>query len=452
MQGNQPFDEAYHDDLKALLETRNGPLIRSLLAELHPADLADMIEHLDPEDRAYVFALIPQEDRPQALAEMEDGAREMLLQEMRPTDIADMIEELVSDDAADLVRDLPEELAEEVLTEISPAESRKVRRLLEHPEDTAGGIMAAEFVAVPESETIAQAIDRIRRAGEEQEDIPHVFVVDDLGRLSGTLSLRDILLSDPAKRVAEVADREVRSVPTGMDQEEVAVLARKYDLTVIPVVDEHEHPVGQITIDDILDVYEEEASEDIARLSGSLQEESPADSVVAVARNRLPWLLLGLGGGVLAAWVISHYTGSLERALQISFFIPVIAAMGGNVGMQSSAVVVRGLATGEIDDANARSRLVKEIVVGTVNAVLMAAILWVVVVLWLGEIRLGIVVGISLASAMFFAAFVGSVIPVLLRRLGVDPALATGPFVTTTNDVLGLAIYLGLVTALLGWI
>ncbi|MCK4305022.1 MAG: magnesium transporter [Candidatus Eisenbacteria sp.] len=446
------FDPAFHDDLLVLIETRNDALIRTLLARLHPADLADALEHLDEKNRSYTFGLIPEGDRPQALAEMEEGARETLLEALKSADIADLIEELPSDDATDLLRDLPDDVAQRVLKEISPAESRKVHRLLEFPEDTAGGIMAVEFVAVPERENVAQAIDRLRKADEELGDIADVFVVDDAGRLSGRLSLRDLLLNHPSKLVGEIATGDVISVPAGMDQEEVAEIVRKYDLAVVPVVDEAECPIGQITMDDILDVYQEEAAEDFARLAGGLQDESPADSVVSVSANRLPWLVLGLLGGVLAAWVISHFTGSLRQALEISFFMPVIASMGGNVGMQSSAVIVRGLATGEIDRANTRDRLVKEILVGLINALLLAAVLWLVVTLWLQEIKLGVVVGISLAFTMAFAAFVGSGVPLLLRRLGIDPALATGPFVTTTNDVLGLSIYLGLTSLLLGWV
>ncbi len=452
MEGNREFDQAFHDDLRALLETRNESLIRALLAGVHPADLADLLEHLDDDSRAYLFDLLPETDGPQALAEMEDGARERLLQELEPPEIAELLRDLPSDDAADLIQDLPEEVVPRVLDLLPKADAGTVRRLLRFSEDTAGGRMAAEFVAVPEGERISQAIERIRRAGEEQGDIPHVFVVDEEGRLSGTLSLRDILLSHPDRRVGEIMQREVRSVHTGMDQEAVAELARKYDLALVPVVDHRGVPVGQITLDDILDVVEEEASEDFARLSGGLQEESPVDSIWTVSRNRLPWLFLGLLGGILSAWVISRFSGSLREALQISFFIPVIAAMGGNVGIQSSATVVRGLATGEIDQTNRSNRLVKEIAVGALNAILLALVLWAIVTLWLGEFALGIIVGVSLSVSMAFAAMVGAAVPLLLRRFGIDPALATGPFVTTTNDILGLAIYLALTSSLLGWI
>ncbi len=449
MSSPREFDPAFRADLNALLETRNEPLLRTLLAQLHPADLADVLEHIDADDRTYVFGLMAEDDRPQALAEMEDGARETLLPTLSTTELAPLVEELSSDDAADLVQDLPQRIAEEVLAEISPSESEKVRRLLDFDEDTAGGIMAAEFVAVPEEAPISEAIDRIRRAGEELEDIPQVFVVDAQQRLRGMLSLRSILLSDPKRPVHELVDTDVRSVPTDLDQEEVAELVRKYDLAVVPVVDDTQRLVGQITVDDILDVYDEEAGEDIARLSGGLQEESPADSVLSVSLNRLPWLALGLGGGILAAWVISRYTGSLEAALQISFFIPVIAAMAGNVGIQASATMVRGLATGEIYRANSAARLVKEIGVGLLNALVLSGVLLLIVTLWLGTINLGIVVGISIAVAMVCAAIIGSAVPLMLGRFGIDPALATGPFVTTTSDILGLTIYLALTTLLL---
>jgi magnesium transporter len=443
------FDPAFHDDLKVLLETRNENLIRSLLATLHPADLADVLEHLDEESRSYVFGLLPDKESSQTLVEMEEGARESVLQDLAASEIADLVEEMDSDDAVDLVRDLPDDVAQEVLTDLSPDDARNVRRLLEYDEETAGGIMATELVKVPESGRIQDAIDRIRVAGEELGDIPHIFVVDSEGRLSGYLSLRDILLTSPTAPVSDIVNRDVRSVPAELDQEEVAEVVRKYDLAVVPVVDNQGLPIGIITHDDILDVYEEEASEDIARLSGSLGEESPADSIFDVTRNRLPWLFLGLVGGTLAAFVISYFTKSLKEALQISFFIPVIAAMGGNVGMQSSAVIVRGLATGEIHQANTRMRLIKEIIVGCINALLLSLVLWAVVFFWLDDFSFGLAVGISLAAAMIIAAFIGSSVPIALRRIGIDPALATGPFVTTTNDILALTIYLILTTVLL---
>lgn len=450
MTANREFDPTFQADLAALLETRNEALLRALLSQLHPADLADALEHVDAEDRAYVFTLIANEEQSQAVAEMEEGARESLLQELGADRIAPIVEDLSSDDAADLVQDLPTELAQEVLAGLSPIDSRRLKKLLGYDEDTAGGIMATELVAVPEDAPVSEAIDRIRRAGEEIEDIPHVFVVDSERRLAGMLSLRNILLSRPDRPVREIVDRDVRSVPTDLDQEEVAELVRKYDLTVVPVVDDRQHLVGQITLDDIIDVYDEEAGEDIARLSGGLQEESPADSVWRVSRNRLPWLVLGLGGGVLSAWVISHFSGSLEAALQISFFIPVIAAMAGNVGIQASATIVRGLATGEIYHTNSWPRLGKEIGVGLLNALVLSGLLWAIVTLWLGTWHLGLVVGISLSAAMVCAAVIGSAVPLLLGRFGIDPALATGPFVTTTSDILGLTIYLTLTSMLLG--
>jgi magnesium transporter len=447
----RPFDRGFHDDLTALLATRDAALIRGLLAKLHPADLADMLEHLDDEERAYVFGLIVPEQRSQALAELEDGSRERLLAQLRSAEIADLIEELDSDDAVDVVQDLPAERAEKVLGEIGLPESRDVRRLLAYDEDTAGGIMATEFVAVPEAETLAQAIERLRRGAELQGDSPYVFVIDAAGRLSGWLSLRTMILSDPARQVSELVERDVRSVPATLDQEQVAEMARKYDLTVVPVVDDADRLIGQITIDDILDVYEQEASEDFSRLSGALQEESPADSLLTVSRNRLPWLLLGLLGGILSAYVLSRHAATMHQALEIAFFVPVIMAMGGNVGIQSSATVVRGLATGEIREPGSRARLMKEILVGALNALILAAVLWLIVTVWLGKGRLGVVVGCSLALAMVFAAAVGAAVPLLLKRIGIDPALATGPFVTTANDLLGLILYLTATSTLLDW-
>ncbi|MFH1143800.1 MAG: magnesium transporter [Candidatus Eisenbacteria bacterium] len=454
MEQTSPSSQEFHDDLRALIATRNEQLLRALLAQLHPADLADVLEHLDEEDRVFVFGLVAPTERPQAVAEMDEGVRERLLGELKTSEIADLVEELDSDDAVDLVQDLSAEVAEQVLTEVSDAESRRVRRLLAYPEDTAGGIMAAEVVAVPERDTVAQAIERLRAAGEAQADIPHLFVVGENGRLRGTLRLRDMLLSDPHRSVGEITQREFWSVPATMDQEEVAELVRKYDLAVVPVVDERGRLIGQITLDDILDVYEEEASEDFARMSGGLTDESPHDSWLSISRNRLPWLFLGLAGGTVSAYVISHFVPGFDfqDALQVAFFIPVITAMGGNVGMQSSAMMVRGLATGEIAEATSRSRLLKEIGVGALNAIVLALVLWAIVSLWLGRWRLAAIVGVSLSCSMTVAAAIGSAVPLALKRLGVDPALATGPFVTTSNDIIGLSIYLGATTLLLGWI
>jgi len=446
------YDEEFHDDLVVLLEGGDERLLRTLLARLHPADLADALEHLDPPQRQRVFELIAPEDRAPAIIEMDEGLREQLLDALDTPQIAEFVARLDSDDAADLLQTLSPEVAERVLAAISPADARRLRRLLAFPEDTAGGIMAAEVVAVPERDSVAQAIERLRAAGEAQADIPHLFVVDDSGRLTGILTLRDMLLRDGATAVGAIVDREVRAVPATMDQEEVVDLARKYDLAVVPVIDHHGRLIGQITIDDILEAYEEEASEDFIRFSGGLEEESPGDSVVTVSRNRLPWLVLGLIGGAVSAWVMSRFEGEFSAAMQIAFFIPVIMAMGGNVGMQSSATIVRGIATGEVDRPNARARLTKEIIVGVVNALVLAVLLWGIVTLWLGRWHLAIVVGVSLAVTMTMAAIVGSAVPLMLKRLGADPALATGPFVTTSNDIIGLTIYLALTTALLRWI
>ena len=309
--------------------------------------------------------------------------------------------------------------------------------------------MALEFVAVRSGSTIQEAIETIRDKREEVENLYYLYVIDEFERLVGMISLRDLLLEPPESKVRQIMNPEVISVDVNKDQEEVAHLVTKYDLVSIPVVDEHRRLVGRITHDDIIDVIEEEVDEDMTLMAGVIRQEIAEESTLKISRARLPWLIAGLGGGIIAAVVINQFESSLETLLALSFFFPVIMAMGGNTGTQAATVAVRGLATGDISLVNMGKRLWMEMRVAMVNGFICGILLGGIVGFWLSDYGLGAVVAFSLMLIVLNSGFIGAAVPLVLKRWHIDPALATGPFVTTSNDILSLLIYLGLVTLFL---
>jgi magnesium transporter len=342
-------------------------------------------------------------------------------------------------------------LAAKILKQIEPQESAEVRQLLAHEEDTAGGIMALELVAMAQDSTIGEAINEIRKKAEEIETINHVYVVDDKRRLVGLVPLKKLILAEPYTRLSEIMNRDVISVPVGTDQEEVAKLVRKYDLLSVPVVDVQGRLIGRITHDDIVDVMEEEAAEDISHMAGIASHGDIRDirdtSVLRTARIRLPWLVIGLFGGIVAAWILSFFEDKLQQNIVVlMFFVPVVMAMGGNAGIQSSTIVVHGLATGSIGLGDMVQRLLREMRVAFLNGFLCGLLLLLIVTVVWNQPHYGILVGVSLLIVMFVAALVGASIPLLLKRYNVDPAIATGPFITISNDILGLFIYMAIST------
>jgi magnesium transporter len=432
--------------VKTLTKEKNQESLGKLLDDMRPADVADLIEHLDQDERLFIFDLLKPEGAGEVLLEMEAPLQERLLGDLDNKVIMEIIQELDSDDAADLVGDLPEERARAIIETVDESISHDLRRLLPYPEDSAGGIMALEFVAVNSESTIQEAIERIREKREEVENVYYVFVVDDHQRLAGVVSLKSLLLEPPSRKVKEIMNPQVVSAYVYNDQEEVAHLVKKYDLVSIPVVDEHHRLVGRITHDDIIDVIEEEADEDIALMAGVIHQEIAEDSPIKISRARLPWLIVGLFGGILAAMVIHRFEASIEKVVALSFFFPVIMAMGGNTGTQAATVAVRGLATGDISVMNIGRRLWVELKVALVNGVICGILLSLITGLWLSSVALGAVVGFALVVIILTSGLIGASVPLMLKKLDIDPALATGPFVTTSNDIISLLIYLTLVT------
>ena len=445
----QIISEKLVEDVKGSIQQKNHQFLKKLIDEMRPADLADLIEHLDQEERLHLFDFLEPKGAGDVLVEMEAPVQGSILDELDNKAISEIVQELDSDDAADLVGDLPPERAQKVIERLEDDVSEELEKLLPYPEDTAGGIMALEFLAVRADSTVQEAIETIRKNREEVENVYYLFVIDGLNRLVGVVSLKDLVLEPPDRMINEIMNPEVISVNVNTDQEEVYHLVKKYDLVSLPVVDEQHRLIGRITHDDIIDVIEEEADEDISLMAGVIRQEIAEESAIKISRARLPWLLAALFGEVLAAIVISRFESSLEKIIALSFFIPVIMAMGGSTGNQAAVIVVRGLATGDISLINTGRRLWVEMKVALFNGVICGLVLGLIVGVWLSDAKLGSVVCLALVFIILDAGFIGSAVPLVLKRLNIDPALATGPFVATSNDILGLLIYLGLVTAFL---
>ena len=442
----QVLSEKLIEDVKAYVERQDREGLLRFIDEMRPADIADLIEHLDPDERLYLFELMEPEWAGDVLVEIEPPVQESIISDLDNRAISEIVQELDSDDAADLVGDLPAHRAKEIIEAVEDEVSDELEKLLPYPDDTAGGIMALEFVAVRADSSVKEAVDNIREKREEVENVYYLFVVDDFDKLVGVISMKDLVLETSDRKICDIMNPEVISVDVTRDQEEVAQLVKKYDLVTIPVVDEEYRMVGRITHDDIIDVIEEEADEDISHMAGVIHQEVMEESPMKISRARLPWLIVGLFGGILAAAVINQFEASIEKIIALAFFFPVIMAMGGSTGTQAATIIVRGLATGDISLMNIGRRLWVEMKVAFFNGIICGILLGIIVSIWLSDAGLGFVVALSLILIVLNAGFIGAAVPLAMKKLNIDPALATGPFVTTLNDILSLLIYLGLVT------
>lgn len=431
------------EDVSFLIEAKQAPKLRAIMLDAHAADIADLLMHLQHEPRRYLFEALDRHTAADAILEVDDSTRQDLIENWSAPQLAALVREMDSDDAADFVSALPPELAAKILKQIAPEDSAEVQQLLAHEEDTAGGIMALELVAVAQDRTVEDAINEIRKKADEIETINHVYVIDSKHRLVGTVHLKQLILASPYTPLREIMNRDVISVQVGTDQEEVAKLARKYDLLSVPVVDSQGRLAGRITYDDIVDVMQEEAAEDLARVAGVDEAEEPREvSIFRICRLRLPWLVVGLFGEILAAFVLTRFSGALDKVISLVFFIPIITAMGGNAGIQASAIVVRGLATGEIDFSDTLRRLSKEFRIAMLNGLLCGLIIFLVIAFGWKNPNIGLLIAISLMIVIMSASVVGGTVPLALKRFNVDPAIAIGPFITISNDILGLLIYM----------
>ena len=444
------MDDITRDYLQALGEDiaeRRDDELRARFEELHPADIAEVFDRLEDEQVQYLWKLIDIEERGDVLVELEEDVRETLLATLTNEEIAEeVLENIDSDDAADVVGELPEERAEKVIAQLDTEDREDLLTLLRHPEGTAGALMGTELIRVEMDWTVTQAIREMRRQAEEVGTVHSVYVVNSAGQLLGRLSLKRLLLEASSTR-STIGDLfredDTRTVKVDDPDELVVQIMKKYDLVALPVVDDHNRLLGRITIDDVVDLMEEEAEKDYQLASGLSDEVESDDSLWEMTRARLPWLLIGLFGGLAGAYVIGAF--DIERFPSMALFIPLIAAMGGNVGVQSAAIVVQGLAGGRTpSDARLAPRLLKELSVALLNGAICAlVILGASLVLGYGW-NLSVTVSLALIAVIVFAALFGTFVPLTLDRFKIDPALATGPFITTANDIIGLIIYFGI--------
>ena len=440
--------QSYHKWIKRLIKDEKQEALLELLLDLDEVEIANSLLQLKLKHQLVVIKALGREKAADVMAQLQDHEPilESIIERLNTEELGDIVEEMDKDDAADMVALIDEEKVQEVLDEL-PAEDRdEIETLLHYEEESAGGIMDPDVVNVLRDQNAGEARTTIKAFIKEKEisEFYVIYVVDDHGHLIGRINLSDLFLAEEYEEINDIMDPDVLAVNTEMDQEKVVSLAKEYNLVTVPVIDNHLRLVGRVTVDDLMDVMQEEFEEDLAHVAGTGDEEVLDKSLVKASRDRLPWLILGLIGGALAAVVMRGYENSLARLPQVAYFIPVIAALGGNIAIQSSSLVVRGLATGELHTKQLIQRAWKEIRVGMINGVICAVIL-LFIAFWLTDKWLmGFTTAGALLVVVFLAALVGTVVPMLLKRMEMDPALATGPFITTTNDILGIVIYLAI--------
>jgi magnesium transporter len=432
------------------VERSDAAGVMALSGELHEADVGALLEHLAPEDRPRFIALMGREFDFTALTEVDDAVREEILEEIPNDAIAEGVRDLDSDDAVRILEDLAEEDQEEVLAKLPATDRISIEKSLDYPDDSAGRRMQTEFIAVASFWTVGQTIDFMR----ETEDLPDRFynlhIVDPAHRLVGLVPLDRLLRTKRPVPIAEIMEEAEHTVRVDEDQEETARLFRSYNLVSIPVLDDGERLVGVLTFDDIVDLLDEEADADIKALGGVKAEEEISDDVWTIAKGRFTWLFVNLLTAILASGVIAMFENALKNMVALAVLMPIVASMGGNAGTQSMTVAVRALATREIDRANAMRVVRRELVVGVLNGLAFAVIMAAVAMAWYGPAQIGLVIGLAIVVTLAAAALGGVVIPILLERFGVDPAVASGPLVTTVTDVVGFFAFLGIASLWFG--
>lgn len=432
------------------LETGSEEDVRELALELSPGDLSEVLRPLSVEETTRILKLLPADDLAEVLAEIDNRSLSVLFTLLDVDEIADIIEDMPSDDGADVIGELDQEQAAEVLAAMDEEERSEVAELLQYAPETAGGLMGKEYTTCTEEQTAAEAVAALRGLEEgDLEETHFVYVVDSNGRLTGRVPLYRLVISGPDQRVNELMEADPLYVEVDLDQEEVAGFARMHDLITVPVVDHQMRLVGRITADDVLDVMEEEATEDISHLAGVSVAEFGEQSSLRVARSRLPWLLGALLGQMGAVSVLNYFEASFEARVTLVIYIPMIMAMAGNIGIQTSSVVVRGLATGEIDFFHLGRHMLRELGTAVFVGISIAVAIAAVSLAFSGDPSISLVLGLTMLVVVLFAAMAGAGIPLMLHRFGIDPAVATGPFITTANDVVSMLIYVGLATQML---
>jgi len=438
------------EKVEHLVEIQDDKQLQNLLNEFHYADIAEILDEVNLEEAIYVIKLLDSDTTSDVLMEMDEDDREKVLSKLSAKEIAEEVEELDSDDAADIISELPEQRQQNVISQIEDEEhAAEIQELLAYDEDSAGGLMAKELVKVYETWTVAGCLRRIKGQAEEVTRVHSIYVVDKNEKLVGRLSLKDLIVTKNEVKIADIC-KSVDSVNVNDDGEEVAKVMQKYDLEAIPVVDDEFTLLGRITIDDMVDFIKEEAEKDYQLAAGITKEVEADDSVWELTKARLPWLILGLFGGLGSVFIMEGYEEALNNYRELFFFTPLIAAMAGNVGVQSSAIIVQGLAN-DVVKGSLINRLLKEVGLGLINGIALGLLVILFGFITKMEIAFSFTVAISMLCVIIVAALIGTFVPIILDKRGIDPAIATGPFITTSNDIFGIFLFFYIAKIILGF-
>lgn len=436
--------------IEGYIDSQNREEALRVIHELHPADIAELFQELNLRQSEWLFNLIDdKEKKADVLMELDEEDRKKLLENMDPEEIGHYIDMLDTDDAVDLIQELDEEDRDEVISHIDDMEQAgNIVDLLQYDEDTAGGLMATEMIVVNENWSMPQCLKEMRAQAENLDDIYNVYVVDDDNRLKGVLPLKKMITDPSVSKIKRVMETDPVSVRTDTPIDEVALDFEKYNLVAMPVVDSIERLVGQITVDDIMDEVREQSERDYQLASGLATDVDADDSILAQTKARIPWLLIGIGSGILASLILAGFEAQLAVCTALAIFIPIIGGTGGNVGVQASAIVVQGLANGSLELKEFSRQIGKEVLVGLLNATIIASVILVynLIMLPANQMAVTLSVAVSLFAVVMFATILGTVVPLTLEKLKINPALATGPFIQISNDIVGLVIYVGIST------
>ncbi len=439
------------ENVEQLITQKDGLALKELLKDIHFADIAELLDELNAGEATYLIKLLESEITSEVLIELDDDVRERILDNLSPKEIAEELEEMDTDDAADVVAELDENIQQKVIEKIKDEEHvADIVELLKYDEDTAGGLMAKELVQVNETWTVAGCVREMRQQAQNVTRVHSIYVTDNDGKLKGRLSLKDLLTAHERALISDVYIPKVDYVNVNTKDEEVARIMQKYDLDAIPVVDEEGILVGRITIDDIVDFIKEEAEKDYQMAAGISQDVEADDSVWQLTRARLPWLVLGLFGGLGSVYILQGFDEALSNYPILFFFTPLIAAMAGNVGVQSSAIIVQGLAN-DIVKGSLWNRLLKEVGLALINGSVLGLLVIIFGFIVAQDQLVSITIAISMLLVIIIAALIGTFVPIILDKRGIDPAIATGPFITTSNDIFGIFLFFYISKMILGF-
>lgn len=453
------FEEKYEEEHKAYGEKVYTALInedmqgfRDTFLEMHPYDQAEFFIDQEKEQRITIYSYLSPDEAAEVMINIEVEDTKPYFLEMDPRFASMVLSEMPADDAVDILNELDKEQMVSFLTIMDKEAQSEIKGLLHYEEKTAGSIMTTEFVSIIKSQTVIEAMRHIKEVAPDAETIYYLYVLDDAKRLVGVVSLRDIIVSSDTTLIEEIMSEKVVAVSVAKDQEDIAQMFRDYDFLALPVVDFQDHLLGIITVDDILDVMEEEASEDFSKLAGMSETERPKDNAFISAKKRLPWLVILLFMGMVTASLIGQFEETLNQVAVLAIFIPLIAGMAGNTGTQALAVAIRGITTGDYTEEGKVKIILREAGTGVITGFVCGILICLIIFIWKGDIFLGLLVGVSIMASLIVATIAGSLVPIIMDRFNIDPAVASGPFITTINDIISILIYFGMATTFMGYL